>query len=574
MLFLSQMKYRILIICYFLLVASTSFSQKLTSNTYNELHELIFENKNNKAALKKYLKEYYRKAKQEESPEKITEYYRDFVFIHPENERIILIDSALHYAQLTNDNDIIGKTYLTKGVIHYNFKNYQETLNNYLISYNYISKTENEYLKNQIKYLIGNIKNYLGIYDEAVGYFEECRNFFITQLNEHNYQRGYISSLESLAWSYTKLGQLNQSNNTLQEAYEFALKTGVSPLDENYILFKQGINDYFSKNHSASIQKIKQTLPQIYENEDFAWGSIGELYLAKSYWDTHQTEKAIPHLLKIDKVFVEKNYTHPDLREAYEMLIKYYENEQDKDKQLFYTNRLIEVDKVFNTNYKNLSKEIYREYETKDLLQAKRDLEFALYLQKYQSKIIVSVSLFIIFLLGISYFISQRRNREKARELIRKIESLSLQTTTSFEPLEVVEIPKSKPILADELAQSILGKLKKLEDKEFYLKKDITLSKLAKKLETNSSYLSAVINNYKNKNFASYLNELRINYIAKEILKSDSCELQKYSVDAFADMAGYSNVKSFSDAFQKELDIKPSLFIKEVMKRNQVALVA
>src|SRR5690606_23671984 len=378
--------------------------------------------------------------------ERLTEYYRDFIFLYPESERLKKIDSALHYANLTKDNEIIGRTYLTKGVIYYNIKNFEEALNNYLIGYGHISNTDNEYLKNRFKNHIGIIKNYLGDYNEAIYIFEENLIYFQSDLSNYSNQRGYLSSSRGLAWAYTKLNQIDKSNKILKLAYEFTLKTGISSLDKNYILFKQGINDYQLKKYNASIQKINQNLPEIYENEDFAWGSIGELYLAKSYWDTNQIAKAIPHLLKIDQVFIDKNYTRPDLREAYEMLIKYYENIHDKDKQLFYTNRLIEVDKVFNTNYKNLSREIYREYETKDLLQAKKDLEFALYLQKYQSKIIVSVSLFIILLLVITYFISQRRNREKARELIRKIESLTLQTPPPFEPLEVVEMPKSKPI--------------------------------------------------------------------------------------------------------------------------------
>src|SRR5690606_18351463 len=136
------------------------------------------------------------------------------------------------------------------------------------------------------------------------------------------------------------------------------------------------------KEYQKSIEKIQQTLPAIYENEDFAWGSIGELYIAKSYWDSGQASKAIPYLLKIDKVFTDKKYTHPDLRQAYELLIKHYKNRDDIDKQLFYTNRLIEVDDVYNDTYKYLSREIFREYETKDLLQAKKDLEFALYIEE------------------------------------------------------------------------------------------------------------------------------------------------------------------------------------------------
>src|SRR5690606_9869121 len=179
-----------------------------------------------------------------------------------------------------------------------------------------------------------------------------------------------------------------------------------------------------------------------------------------------------------------------------------------------------------------------------------------------------------ITLLSITYFVNSKRSRERARELIRRIENLESIMNQKAQPETELEPQKPRLIVTDELAQTILAKLQRLEDKDFYLKRDITLSKLAKKLDTNSSYLSAVINTYKNKNFAAYLNELRINYIAKEILRIEPYELQKYSLDAFAEMAGYANVRSFSDAFQKELSVKPSVYIKEVIKRNQVALVA
>lgn len=573
MYFPQAIRYKTLLFSCLLLVVNIALAQTKQSNyTYEELYNLAYENKNNPEELNKYLKEYYHKSIQENSPERLTEYYRDFVFLYPEKERLKKIDSALYYANTTQNNEVIGRTYLTKGAVYYSTKDFQEALNSYILGYNYITKTDNDYLKNRLKNHIGIIKNYLGSYEEAIKLFEQSIQFFKSDLTNYSNQRGYINSSRNMAWSYTKLGQIERSDNILNDLYHYTSSANISSLDENYIIFNQGINAYYSKNYNTSIQKIKQTLPQIYENEDFAWGSIGELFLAKSYWNTNQIPKAIPHLLRIDQVFTDKNYTHPDLRKAYEMLIKYYESEGNKDKQLFYTNRLIQADKVLNSHYKTLSREIYHEYETKDLLQAKRDLEFALYLQKYRSKIIISVSLFIIFVLGITYFVSNKRSRNKARELITQIESLQ---NAAFESLETsVEAPKPKPVVADELAQNILTKLQKLEEKEFFLKKDITLSKLAKRLKTNSTYLSAVINKYKNKNFSSYFNELRINYIAKEILKMDIYELQKYSIDAFAERAGYSNVKSFSDAFQKELDIKPSLFIREVIKRNQVALVA
>src|SRR5690606_2382295 len=429
-------------------------------------------------------------------------------------------------------------------------------LDSYLKGYDYISQTDNDYLKNKTKYHIGVIKNYLGNYDEAIDFITECSLFFASKPDEYNYEKEYITSSEGLAWAYTKTGQINKSKKILQSILHLIQKTNISSLDEKYIIFKQGINHYFAEEYAQCIEKIEQTLPIIYDNEDFAWGSIGELYIAKSYWNSGQKSKAIPHLLQIDKVFTEKKYTHPDLREAYELLIKYYESLRDRDKQLYYTNRLIEVDKVYNTTYKFLSKQIYKDYDTKDLLRAKNDLEIALYLQTNRTKIIISVFVLAITLLSITYFVNSKRSRERARELIRRIENLESIMNQKAQPETELEPQKPRLIVTDELAQTILAKLQRLEDKDFYLKRDITLSKLAKKLDTNSSYLSAVINTYKNKNFAAYLNELRINYIAKEILRIEPYELQKYSLDAFAEMAGYANVRSFSDAFQKELSVK------------------
>ena len=52
---------------------------------------------------------------------------------------------------------------------------------------------------------------------------------------------------------------------------------------------------------------------------------------------------------------------------------------------------------------------------------------------------------------------------------------------------------------------------------EKFLNKDMSLALLASHLETNTKYLSEVINKYKGKNFNVYINELRINYIVSKL---------------------------------------------------------
>ena len=109
--------------------------------------------------------------------------------------------------------------------------------------------------------------------------------------------------------------------------------------------------------------------------------------------------------------------------------------------------------------------------------------------------------------------------------------------------------------------KKILSSLKIFEEKRLFLHQNITLGSVAKKLKTNTSYLSKVINSYKGKNFRTYLNELRI-YHAVEELKHNK-ELQKYTIDGIAKDMGFNNAESFTTAFKKVTGLYPSFFIKK-----------
>ena len=96
------------------------------------------------------------------------------------------------------------------------------------------------------------------------------------------------------------------------------------------------------------------------------------------------------------------------------------------------------------------------------------------------------------------------------------------------------------------------------------MSKKTTLRSLAKDFNTNTNYLSKIINHNKNSSFSNYINSLRIEHII-EILKTNS-SIRKYTIKAIADEAGFSNSESFSKAFYKSKGIKPSYFIREMDK--------
>ena len=124
-------------------------------------------------------------------------------------------------------------------------------------------------------------------------------------------------------------------------------------------------------------------------------------------------------------------------------------------------------------------------------------------------------------------------------------------------PVKILSIPK-------ETEDLILIKLDKFEAGKKYLNNDISLAQMAALFETNTKYLSEVINKYKGKNVNLYINELRINYIVEK-LKSDPKYLN-YKVSYLAEECGFSSHSSFSAVFKNITGITPNVFITFLSK--------
>lgn len=121
--------------------------------------------------------------------------------------------------------------------------------------------------------------------------------------------------------------------------------------------------------------------------------------------------------------------------------------------------------------------------------------------------------------------------------------------------------------LKSETIDEILDKLIKLEEKKLFLRQDFTLHNVAKRLKTNTAYLSKIINNELGKSFSTYVNELRINYIIIEL--KNNTKLRSYSVQAIANEIGYKSSESFSKYFKIATGISPTAYIKNINELNR-----
>ncbi len=110
----------------------------------------------------------------------------------------------------------------------------------------------------------------------------------------------------------------------------------------------------------------------------------------------------------------------------------------------------------------------------------------------------------------------------------------------------------------------MLTKLKKFEEKKQFTQKGLTIQKLAVQLETNSNYLSQVINDEKGMNFNKYLGDLRIRYITQLLFEKNI--YLNYTIDTLAKECGIASRQNFSDLFFEINGIRPTDFIRKRKK--------
>lgn len=178
----------------------------------------------------------------------------------------------------------------------------------------------------------------------------------------------------------------------------------------------------------------------------------------------------------------------------------------------------------------------------------------------WKNSVFIIIGLIILLLIPIIYYYFKTKSDYK--KYLDVINDINTHQTKSVD-----EDIKEKQILIPEKAEQILlKKLAKFEESENYLNHKISLTTLAKQLETNTKYLSEVINKNKGKNFNSYINDLRINYILIK-LKTEQ-KYRNYKVTSLAEECGYASHSTFVAAFRSVTGLSPASFIN-FLKREK-----
>ena len=172
---------------------------------------------------------------------------------------------------------------------------------------------------------------------------------------------------------------------------------------------------------------------------------------------------------------------------------------------------------------------------------------------------IVSGLFFIALLISLFFWQKLLERKKGLDEIMTYIEITRSNLLSSFTVADKKQEPK-KNIILKETEEQILNKLKRFESSKRFINKDISLAVLAGQLDSNTKYLSEIINTHYNVNFNTYINKLRINYIIEK-LKTDP-NFINYKISYLADNCGFSSHSSFATVFKSITGISPVKFIE------------
>lgn len=371
---------------------------------------------------------------------------------------------------------------------------------------------------------------YLGLIYQETAYYE---------IEYEHYQNAY-KAVES-AGSY-----FNLITDEINKNYFFA--TNEELFGRTCIGLKKW--DEALSHYNNTIDRLKKVTQQDAMLNGFVYSGLGRVYLEKKYY-----QQAFENLQKAEQIVEQSD--HLELKiEVYKTLSEYYKLKDDYNTYSIYNEKYIDA---FHLNEKKKKQSIDSFVNTIQL----RDK--SLY---YNRNILfgVSIGLFVIIILTLLWHRrSKKRDFGRFKAIMNRIKNQSKEEDTVVTDIsEKTEIKDKKRLISEIVEVKLLGDLDEFEKSVKYTDKQISLAMLAGILNTNTKYLSYVLNTHKNKDFNTYINELRVKYIIEEIEKNEA--LKNYKISYLAEKAGFSSHSKFSAIFKSVTGFSPSTFLEYLEK--------
>ncbi|WP_175392730.1 helix-turn-helix domain-containing protein [Aquimarina megaterium] len=534
----------------------------IINKDYNFIKRMYYENKPDSMLSRFYANAYISKGKLELNHKELVNGYELMSYLYKNQIGVQYADSIIVMANKFPDENYFAKGHLVKGNQFYLQRNFKKSLDNYLNAYEFATKINDQKLIHSINHVIGLLKSRVGNYDEALKIFRENYKYYSKSYSAQNYdvEPYYMASVFTLSDAYRRINQLDSASFFNNLGYN---KSSLSNnlRYKNYFIFNEGINQYSKKNYTATIDSLSIVLPYLVKINDKPNMAYANSFLGKAFYKIGNTSIAIDYLKKVDEIYFLTNDIHPELRDSYEILINHFKVKGDKEKQLEYIEKLLDLDSTLLENYKYLWEKINKSYDTSNLTHEK-ELIIKSLKKENELSVVLILTLMLLSFVAIIFWIQNSKKKKIYKQRFKELINSDINQRKEIKKNDLTKIETKSIGFSDEIVNNILECLTDFEKSNDFTKSNITISRLAENFNTNSRYLSKVINIYKKKNFNNYINDLRINFAIEKLKKEK--QFRNYTIKAISDEIGYGKAESFSKAFYKRTGIYPSFFIKQL----------
>ncbi|EDP95762.1 helix-turn-helix domain-containing protein [Kordia algicida OT-1] len=405
-----------------------------------------------------------------------------------------------------------------------------------------------------------NINGNMGILSLDLKNFKEAKASFkeaITTIEQKeliekdsiNYVENYINYHMFLAKAY-------QAEKLLDSAMLYIDKGIIIANYFNDIEGKAYLFELKGKTHTA-----QKSFPEAYEN----------LTKSKKIFEDLHNEKQISKIIYLlsDYHFQKGETTEAlallnDLEIRYEadqLLASDYLNVLQLKATIYKNTKQFEKESRYRQKSSDFNDSILANGNKQTIIQTATQYEIEKIKNKFEAQHQKDEKRFYTFLMialavtGLFGFLLYRQfHKKKTEKVIAEKHEVLAEKKEKKEPQNAIK--------SDKTVDEILQKLKNLEAQEFYLNPKYNLYATAKKIETNTTYLSSLLNTHKKMTFTEYLNNLRIQYTLDRLEKDK--KFRMYTIKAIAKEVGYKSHGSFSRAFKAKTGENPSTYLKKI----------
>jgi len=365
------------------------------------------------------------------------------------------------------------------------------------------------------------------------------------------YQKYYIHSRKAVLLDSANYYFRIASRMLLQENFESEYTKALLCMREAKSAALEG-----NYNESLSLYRMRERYPVI--NENLRTVQLFDLGMADCFYHLKQIDSALFYCEKYIKSYQKTQVSKENLLMAYNIMAHSFGEKKDTKNAYRYAQKSLALIQSIE-GIKNKSINFLHNYDLNSI----RDESNSIIASKNYFKISFLLILIVLVFVGFSFYYYFKLQKEKHLRFLKIIHQLKeFKTSKISSNLGLNETEsQGKQLIDNELIVKLTLGLRKLEQKQTFLEPNFKLPFVAKKLNTNTAYLSQYFNQVMQKTFSEYTQELRIQYVLQKLV--DAPYFRKYTLQAIAEEVGYKDAKTFVRVFKKQTNLSPNYYIEK-----------